>query len=380
MSHQVDRLIEKGIVNIGDVLPIIKVFKKAMLREDISIGFIGGSITMGSLSSSPEKCYAYWVYNWWKTQFPQCKVSYINTGIGATDSHFGVARVKGDLLDEKPDVVFIEYSVNDKANIYYSQTYEGLIRKTLKSSCKPAVILVNSVRYDNGTNAQEVHNLIGEYYELPIISMKDSIYSEIQQGNIKAQDITPDNIHPNDKGHKLMANIIVGYLNRLFTKFNNVKEQDLANDISVRDKKPITDNRYEDSVCYQNYNSYPKLQGFTSDKSEKKDICDIFKLGWYGKSVGDKIKFNIVGENIAVQYKKSVTKKAPVAYAYVDGNVNNKIELNGNHNEDWGDCLYLEQILCDGGAVEHQIEIEIAEVPKDCQDDFYLVSVIASKR
>ena len=120
-----------------------------------------------------------------------------------------------------------------------------------------------------------MHNFIGKYYELPIISMKESIYSEIQQGNIKTQDITQDNLHPNDKGHQLMADIIIGYLNSVLTKVNSVKEKELDNNKSVINKKPATDNGYEDSICYQNYNSYPKLQGFISDKSEKKDIWHI---------------------------------------------------------------------------------------------------------
>src|SRR5699024_1966596 len=109
-------------------------------------------------------------------------------------------------------------------------------------------------------------------------------------------------------------------------------------------------------------------------------IRDVFKKGWYARQVGDKITFHIVGGNIAIQYRKSVRRKAPIAYAYIDGDRENRIKLDGNFQEDWGDYLSLSYILKDGKAIKHRIDIEIDEIPKDCEVDFYLVSVIASKR
>ena len=40
--------------------------KRATNGESLVIGFLGGSITQGSLSSTPKNCYAYLVYEWWK--------------------------------------------------------------------------------------------------------------------------------------------------------------------------------------------------------------------------------------------------------------------------------------------------------------------------
>jgi acyl-CoA thioesterase I len=60
--------------------------KKAVRKEDIVVGFFGGSITIGALSSIPKTCYAYLVYDWWVKKFPNCAIKYINAGIGATTS------------------------------------------------------------------------------------------------------------------------------------------------------------------------------------------------------------------------------------------------------------------------------------------------------
>ncbi len=76
--------------------------KDCMLRAEnggeLTIGFLGGSITQGSLATKPENCYAYRVYSWWKQAFPQAAFHYVNGGIGGTTSHFGVSRAETDVL------------------------------------------------------------------------------------------------------------------------------------------------------------------------------------------------------------------------------------------------------------------------------------------
>lgn len=198
---------DRGIINVGNIVRIQKVMKRAISGEAIKVGFIGGSITAGAASSTPETCYAYQVYQWWKNKFPLSEVSYLNVGVGATTSKFGVARVEQDLLSFYPDMVFAEFSVNDTDNGLFMETFEGLIRKILLHSSEPALFIFNNVVYDNGNNAQRVHNKVGIYYELPIVSMKESIYTEIEKGTILNTDISADNLHPNDFGHSLVRGV-----------------------------------------------------------------------------------------------------------------------------------------------------------------------------
>ena len=102
----------------------INLFGLVFVRERLVIGFIGGSITQGSLSTTPQTCYAYRVYTWWKETFPQAEFAYCNAGIGGTTSEFGVARVGTDLLAERPDFVIVEFSVNDESTEHFKETYE----------------------------------------------------------------------------------------------------------------------------------------------------------------------------------------------------------------------------------------------------------------
>lgn len=60
---------ENGIANHGNLYRLKKVMDRAKAGEALNIAFLGGSITQGSLSSKPELCYAYHVYEWWKRHF-----------------------------------------------------------------------------------------------------------------------------------------------------------------------------------------------------------------------------------------------------------------------------------------------------------------------
>lgn len=366
---------EKGMINRGNWGRIKRCMQRAKRGENIITGFLGGSITQGSLSSSPETCYAYLVYKWWTEKFPDTEITFINAGIGGTTSQFGVSRVEDHLLKYKPDFALIEFAVNDENTEFFEETYEGLIRKTYADSCKPAVLLMNNVMYDTGVNAEEMHLKVAKNYDLPMVSMKSTIYPEIQAGNIKAPEITPDNLHPNDAGHALVAKVITDFLEKIYQDLNE-EEIPAFEDGSL--PTPITANAYENSVRYQNDNAEPELCGFAADLQPQENIRDIFRKGWTAGKVGDKITFTIPCSGIAIQYRKSVKQPTSIAKVVVDGRVEEAMLLDGNFKEDWGDCLYIDTVTRHMPYAKHKVEISIVEAHDNDVVPFYLVSVIGS--
>lgn len=367
---------DKGIVGLGNLCRIARVMKKAADGKDITVGMIGGSITQGSLSSSPETCYAYLVYRWWANKFKDSKVTYINAGIGATTSQFGVARAESDLLSYNPDFVIVEFSVNDKNRAPFQETYEGLIRKILMSPSEPAILILNSVQYDDGASAQEIHNEIGRAYDLAMISMKDSLYAEVAAGRMVRGDITPDDLHPNDTGHKLVSEIVNYTLDKIYDEVFSGEYQD-----SYRiPEQTVTPNRYMDSLRYDNRNIRPALKDFETDFTKQEQITDIFRNGWKAANKGASIHFEVKGTMISVQYRRTVKRTAPIAKAVIDGDESSAVILDGNFDETWGDCLYLTDLLTGGEDRLHTLDIEIIEADEAGGIDFYLVSVIAADR
>lgn len=358
--------------------------KRAAKGESLVIGFLGGSITQGSLSSTPKTCYAYLVYEWWKKSFPNAAFSFVNGGIGGTTSHYGGARAWKDVLCYRPDIVTVDFSVNDDANEFFEETYEGTLRRLLAAPSAPAVVVLNNVFYDTGKNAQNYHNRIADHYGIPHVSIKDTVYPDVESGKIVRADITPDNLHPNDKGHRLVADEICKLLDSIKAEMEeetiageNIEGKSTKTEASVLLPAPLTENAYEHSHLIQIQDNEAILDGFLVDPIEKKGMLDIFKNGWTAAHTNDKISFEIECSCLAVQYRKSVQQPVPKAKAVIDGDEAHAVILDGNFTEDWGDCLYLEPLLHHAEKKVHRIEIIVTDA-KDIVRPFYLVSLIVS--
>lgn len=384
---------EKGIVNEGNDSRIVKCMRRALAGESIRLAFLGGSITQGSLSSTPERCYAYRTYEWWKQEFPKADIEYINAGIGGTTSHLGVGRVQEEVLSHGPDFVIVEFSVNDDdRDPHFQETYESLVRRVLAAEGRPALLLVHNVRYDDGGNAEPIHRPVGAHYDLPSVAMKPVIYAMVEEGALDVRDVTPDDLHPNDLGHELVAGVITNYLKKVKEKAEETAAEGLAADSDGGERfagdvedgflplnPPLTANAYECAVRLRNDALIPVTrEGFEPDETLQSCVADCFKKGWTASKKGEKIVFQVEGSCLAVQYRKTVRKPAPVATLILDGDREHPVTLDANFQEEWGDCLYLETILEHGRQGKHTVEIEITQAGPEDRECFYLVSLITA--
>ena len=91
----------------------------------MKIGYLGGSIT--AQQGWRPKTLA-----WFKEQFREAKFSEINAAIGGTGSDLGVFRLQQDVLDQSPDLLFVEFAVNDGGAPpeQIHRCMEGIVRQT----------------------------------------------------------------------------------------------------------------------------------------------------------------------------------------------------------------------------------------------------------
>ena len=128
LGSTTEDMIRRAVINEGNTARLADAMKRAKAGEQITIGTIGGSITQGTAASTTDERYANRALEWWTKAFPQAQLDFVNAGIGATDSYIGVHRVDADLLSKKPDVVIVEFSVNDTDAALNLQTYDSLVR------------------------------------------------------------------------------------------------------------------------------------------------------------------------------------------------------------------------------------------------------------
>ena len=230
---------EKSIINEGDFSRIAKVMKKAKDGAPITIGAIGGSITAGANASDFGKTsYGPLVRDWWESKFPGTTFIFVNAGVGATNSVYGAHRVQNDLLSKNPDFVMVEFCVNDNGAANIDESYEGLIRQILNSSNKPGVIAL-SMMGSKGDNCQDRHLPICQNYGIPMVSYRDALWPEIKAGNMTWQDLSNDDVHPMDIGHKYASGLIIGMLERIYSQLDSIQEPNY--DLPA----PVTENGFE---------------------------------------------------------------------------------------------------------------------------------------
>jgi len=209
-------MIERSYVAPGDTTRLHRAIDKAKNGEEVSIVYLGGSITEGS-NAAPRTtgCYAYLSAQKFAEKFMADKnqLKYHNAGISGTPSLLGVTRSEKDVLSHDPDVVFVEFAVNDGTDSNSRMAYESLVCKLLESESQPAVILIFTLT-QNGYNAQEHMQKIGKHYNLGMISIKDAVWPAMQQGTLKWTDYSSDEVHPNSAGHAFMADCIGYYLDQ----------------------------------------------------------------------------------------------------------------------------------------------------------------------
>ena len=116
-------------------------------------------------------------------------------------------------------------------------------------------------------------------------------------------ELTPDGLHPNDKGHRLVAEKVTSFLDEVKS---HMEEQEEENSLPA----PFTANAYENARRLTIREISPKLLGFRADAKKKTGHLDHFKNGWIGRKPGEKIIFEIAASCIAVQYRKTIRKPA----------------------------------------------------------------------
>jgi len=149
----------------------------------MKLAVIGGSITEGAAASSQSKRYANLFQSWLSSQFPGSAWQLVNAGVGATGSDYGALRVKKAVLDSHPDLVVVEFAVNDADLNHYGDFYEGLIRQVLADPGQPAIILLFMMD-SRGGNRQDWQSVFGAHYNLPMVSYRDAVWPEIQLGHL----------------------------------------------------------------------------------------------------------------------------------------------------------------------------------------------------
>ncbi|MEE1026225.1 MAG: GDSL-type esterase/lipase family protein, partial [Acutalibacteraceae bacterium] len=245
-----DTLFERAIKNKGNQALIAKMLKKAQNGENITVVGLGGSITQGAGSTNPAtnsygQLFANLLQQTFNDNEYNSTVIYKNAGIGSTTSDLGLARMQAQVLDCHPDLVIVDFTTNDQNEERYRYTYEALIRKLMEEQVATIAIMFGSVVPENYNadqtcikrpNRTDLHFPSLLYYDIPVIDYYGTMWDYLDSnsnGQSDSDDLAQwtklwnDYIHPNDAGHKLAANAVHYYLNKVLKNIDSISTDPL---------------------------------------------------------------------------------------------------------------------------------------------------------
>lgn len=213
-------------------------YAKAKKGKPVTVAYFGGSITAHP-GWRPQS------FDGIQEMFPKSDMTMVNASVGGTGSIVGVFRADQDLLPCNPDLVFIEFAVNDggdavKRTKDVVRALEGIILKLRKQNPKVDICFfytmqgkdVETVAGGHAQPAVSVHEQVASWYNLPSIYVGPAVAEQIQSGDAvfrgkvadkvsgKGADgklvISEDNTHPViPTGHAVYADVALRALEQI---------------------------------------------------------------------------------------------------------------------------------------------------------------------
>lgn len=343
-------MVERSLMTTGDMTRMANVLKKAENGEEITIAYIGGSITEGLTvaPAEPELCWAYLSHKWLCEKYPDTKINYVNAGLSGTPSILGNVRLERDVLAYDPDICFVEFAVNDGMEAQYRNSYESLVRTLLENENDIAVVLLFTV-IESGHTCQPHMSEIGNNYGLPMISEPDSLGVEFSEGRMTWQEYSDDQSHPNVRGHQIVRDFLSHYFE---TVMETVDENTGTVDRTLPEAK--YSDRFVDMHFIDSEKLEPELVGFEKDAAHS-----WFQNSWsYFNSTGASFKFKINCKSLEMVLKANKSKAYAEAEIYIDGELTTTVS--GYRKDGWENPV-TELLIDNDEAAEHTVEIKIAD-------------------
>ncbi len=199
---------------------------------EVRVAYLGGSITA-------QNGWRVKMTDWFGRTFKRPRIREINAAIGGTGSGLGVFRLDHDVLRHKPDLLFVEFAVNDGGaspeDIWRGM--EGIVRKTWRHDPMTDIVFVYTFRVgyekdlDKGLcpRSMSAMELLADHYEIPTINMAQHVAELARKGKLQFDTrdgkkppsdasvilFSNDGVHPLDAGHELYKQVITGAIIRM---------------------------------------------------------------------------------------------------------------------------------------------------------------------
>jgi hypothetical protein len=163
--------------------------------REMRVAYLGGSITAapGWRVRSLEG---------FKTRYPAATWSEIHAAIGGTGSDLGVFRVAQDALAHRPDLLFVEFAVNDGGSdpAQIQRAMEGIVLQTWTADPETDIVFVYTVsepfladlQAGKCSRAATAMEEVADHYGIPSIHFGVEVAKRVTAGGLVFKGAAPD--------------------------------------------------------------------------------------------------------------------------------------------------------------------------------------------
>jgi acyl-CoA thioesterase-1 len=183
--------------------------------EPVRLIALGDSLTQGWMA---RKGFLDFLSEMLKKKYPSCSVTIINRGIPGDTAEGGFERLRYDVLDHDPDLVFVQFGLNDAFSGVHPGRFESTVQAIvdhIRSDTDAEILLVTSVpvvfeRMDEIADSFYGRlEAIAAREGLPIVRVHRYWTEKIGEGVEFRGLVQADQVHPTVEGYRLMAEAIM---------------------------------------------------------------------------------------------------------------------------------------------------------------------------
>ena len=209
--------------------PLTNTYRKLTQDKELKVVYFGGSVTAGYGSSDRDKVsWRALSAKWLREHFPQANIRDVNSAIGESGTFLGVYRLERDILSQTPDLLFIEYAIND---YFFGSTeeeaalqYETIVREVKERfpQCDIVTILTDCRETAEAGKLYSTamgHEKIASAYQISTIHVGKALVDSLPcLCDEEWKKYFIDIVHPTDAGYLAYYKCVEKYLqNSLLT-------------------------------------------------------------------------------------------------------------------------------------------------------------------
>jgi lysophospholipase L1-like esterase len=200
----------------------IELKKEWPINRTINMVFHGHSVPSGYFVTPDVRtlsAYPQLVLEEVKKTYPYAVVNSIVTAIGGENSEQGAARFAETVLCHKPDVIFIDYALNDRSIGLdrAEKAWKTMIEQSLAKNI-PVVLLTptpdksTDIMNDNSPLAHHAAQIrqLAVTYRLGLVDSYAAFREAVEKGTPLDSLMSQVN-HPNENGHRIVASLIIPF-------------------------------------------------------------------------------------------------------------------------------------------------------------------------